>query len=171
MGSLRSGSQVAVVVAIPIAVPVSVSITFVVAASVLALISHGVTLEVGIGMDRADVVLIMIVVILTNALAVMFLFTRILGLIACLRELRTNILIFRAAPAPLHFGGDERSRRGGTHRSGGQPRHGPRSAPVLISEPSLSLAENQSSVSEYGRGITIEGQDSAPLDNSCELAG
>ena len=168
MGSLRSGSQVAVVVAIPIAVPVS----FVAAASVLAFISHWVTLEiVGIGMDRADVVLIMIVVILTNALAVMFLFTRILGLIARFRELRTNILIFRAAPAPLHFGGDERSRRGGTHRSGGQPRHGPRSAPVLISEPSLSLAENQSSVSEYGRGITIEGQDSAPLDNSCELAG
>ena len=100
--------MVAVVVAIPIAVPVS----FVAAASVLAFISHWVTLEiVGIGMDRADV-LIMIVVIVTHALAVMLLFTRILGLIACFRELRTNILIFRAAPAPLHFGGDERSRQG-----------------------------------------------------------
>ena len=53
--------MVAVVVAIAIAVPVSipVSISFVVAASVLAFISHWVTLEiVGVGMDRADIVLI-----------------------------------------------------------------------------------------------------------------
>jgi hypothetical protein len=54
---------VAVVVVIPIAVPVSltVSIPLVAAASVLAFISHWMTLEiVGTGMDRADVVLIMI---------------------------------------------------------------------------------------------------------------
>ena len=47
--------MVAVVVVIPIAVPVSltVSIPFVATASVLAFISHWMTLEiVGIGMDR-----------------------------------------------------------------------------------------------------------------------
>jgi hypothetical protein len=108
---------VAVVVAIPIAVPISVTlsvpvsipISFVAAVSLLAFISHRVTLEiVGIGMDPADVVLIMIAVIVTHALLVMLLITRILGLIACFRELRTNIFIFRAAPVPLHFGVDER---------------------------------------------------------------
>ena len=89
------GSVVAVVVAIPIAIPVlsiPVSISFVAAASVLTFISHWVILEiVGIGMDRADVVLIMIAVIVTHALAVKLLLTGILGLIACFRELRTNI--------------------------------------------------------------------------------
>ena len=80
--------MVAVVVAISIAVPVSIPISFVAAVSPLAFISHWVTLEiVGIGMDRADVVLIMIAVIVTHPLLVMLLFTGILGLIACFREL------------------------------------------------------------------------------------
>ena len=88
-GSKSDGSVVAVVVAIPIAVPVSVPVSipvsFVAAVSLLAFISHWVTLEiVGIGMDRADVVLIMIAVIVTHALLVMLLFTRVLGLITCI---------------------------------------------------------------------------------------
>ena len=74
-GSKSDGSVVAVVIAIPIAVPVpitlsvpvsialsvsvSIPISFVAAVSLLAFISHWVTLEiVGIGMDRADIVLI-----------------------------------------------------------------------------------------------------------------
>jgi len=82
-----------------------------VAASVLAFISHWVTLEiVGIGMDRADGFHDRRIVI--RALAVMLLFTRILGLIACFRELRINILSLRDAPVALHLGGDERSRQG-----------------------------------------------------------
>ena len=52
----------------------------------------------------------MIAVIVTHALLVKLLFTRILGLIASFRELHTSTLIFRAAPVPLHLGGDERSR-------------------------------------------------------------
>jgi hypothetical protein len=76
-GSKSDGSVVAVVIAIPIAVPVPITlsvpvsialsvsvsipipISFVAAVSLLAFISHWVTLEiVGIGMDRADIVLI-----------------------------------------------------------------------------------------------------------------
>ena len=162
----------AVAVSVAIPVPISVALLMlVVAVSLLAFISHRVTLEiVGIGMDRADVVLIMTAVIVTHAIAVMLLFTRILGLIACFRELRINILSFRAAPVALHLGGDERSRQGGSRLSGGQPRHGPRSAPVLIGEPSLSLTENKSSVSEYGRGITIEGSSDVKVTTRGETA-
>ena len=87
-GSKSDGSVVAVVVAIPIAVPVSVPVSipvsFVAAVSLLAFISHWVTLEiVGIGADRADVVLIVIALVGTHAFPVIFLFTRVLGLIAC----------------------------------------------------------------------------------------
>jgi hypothetical protein len=70
-------SVVAVVVAIPIAVSVTlsvpVSISFVAAVSLLAFISHWVTLEiVGIGPDRADVVLIMIALVGPHAFPVIF---------------------------------------------------------------------------------------------------
>ena len=57
----------------------------------IVVIFHRLTPEiVGIGVDRADVVLIMIAVVVTHALAVMFLFTRVLGLIASFGELRTD---------------------------------------------------------------------------------
>ena len=47
---------------------------------VLASISHRLTLEIiGIGVDRIDVVLIMIALVRTHALAVILLFTRVLG--------------------------------------------------------------------------------------------
>ena len=74
------------------------------AASVLAFISHWVTLEiVGIGMDRADVVLIMFALVGTHAFPVIFLFTRVLGLVACFRELLTGTgeMIVRAGTIPL----------------------------------------------------------------------
>jgi hypothetical protein len=69
-----------------------------------ASISHRLTLEiVGIGVDRADVVLIVIAPVGTHALAVIFLFTRVLGLIAGFRELLTGTreMIVRAALIPL----------------------------------------------------------------------
>jgi len=69
-----------------------------------ASISHRLTLEiVGIGADRADVVLIMIALVGTHAFPVIFLFTRVLGLIACFRELLAGIgeMIIRAGVIPL----------------------------------------------------------------------
>jgi hypothetical protein len=103
---------VAVVVAIAIAVPVSVTlsvpvsipISFVVAVGLLAFISHWLTLEiVGIGADRADVVLIVIALVGTHAFPVIFLFARVFSLIACFRELLagTGEMIVRAGVIPL----------------------------------------------------------------------
>ena len=95
----------AVVVAVPVFFPFPFPSSS--AASVLASISHRVTLEiVGIGTDRADVVLIVIALVGTHAFAVIFLFTRVLGLIACFRELLTGTreMIVRAAhPLALTF--------------------------------------------------------------------
>jgi hypothetical protein len=57
----------------------------------IVVIFHRLTPEiVGIGVNRTDVVLIMIALVVTHALAVMFLFTGVLGLIASFRELRTD---------------------------------------------------------------------------------
>jgi hypothetical protein len=82
---------------------------------VSASISHRLTLEiVGIGVNRADVVPIVIAPVRTHALAVIFLLTRVLGLIAGVRELLTGTreTIVRAARIPLHLG------LGGSERNG-----------------------------------------------------
>ena len=54
-------------------------------------------------MDRADVVLIMFALVGTHAFPVIFLFTRVLGLVACFRELLTGTgeMIVRAGAIPL----------------------------------------------------------------------
>ena len=70
----------------------------------LASVSHRLTLEiVGIGADRADVVLIVIALVGTHAFPVIFLFARVFSLIACFRELLagTREMIVRAGVIPL----------------------------------------------------------------------
>ena len=70
----------------------------------LASVSHRLTLEiVGIGADRADVVLIVIALVGTHAFPVIFLFARVFSLIACFRELLTGTgeMIVRAGTIPL----------------------------------------------------------------------
>jgi hypothetical protein len=138
-----------------IVVMMIVVIVIVVIFIMIVVIFHRLTPEiVGIGVDRTYVVLIMIAMVLTDALAVMFLFTRVLGLIACLRELRTDTreMIFRAAliPSGYRFVGSERSSKRSSHRSSSQPCNGARRAPVRFGEPSLSPAEKEGSASEYG---------------------
>ena len=154
-----------VVLVVMIVVMMIVVVMIVVIFIMIVVIFHRLTSEiVGIRVDGTYVVLIMIAMVLTDALAVMFLFTRVLGLITRLRELRTDTreMIFRAAliPSRCRLVGSERSGQRGSPRSSSQPCSGPRRAPVLFGEPTLPPAERESSHLEYCGGIAIKSQDS-----------